>query len=486
MCLSPTKIRVVIEMNSNHTQHPLVSVIIPTYNRAALLVETVESVLAQTYPAIEIIVVDDGSTDGTAQVLEGYRGRVVTLSQSNQGETVARNAGFRAAHGQYISFLDDDDLILPTKIEKQVRLLETRPDVGIVYCRYYHIDEKGTRLSKSGLLPEGQILLQLALSDFIWAGGPLIRRSCLEKVGAYDETLPWNGRYAEDWDMWLRLALAGYTFACIQEPLGAYRLTRTGQTANITPSEDGNLAVLDKLFAQPSLPPEVAAAKNRIYAATYLWLSTRYYAAQQWESAQRTLRQAIHYDPTLLQPTDTWRHNMATQALSYRVADPIQFVSNSFAHLPEEADSLRSCQDMLLGHVHMQLALHHYYTEQIAAAQQHLLAAVALQPITPQQFVETLSQATFHFPLTDFRPYVDRVLVHLPAAVQAWRETRPQILGHIHLALAFEAFANQQQSQTLRHTLTALRYQPRYVQNRGVLSIFLKSLPGFARLFTRS
>lgn len=472
-------------MNSNHTQQPLVSVIIPTYNRAALLVETVESVLAQTYRAIETIVVDDGSTDSTAQVLERYRGRVVTLSQSNQGETVARNTGFRASHGQYISFLDDDDLILPTKIEKQVRLLETRSEVGVVHCRYYHIDEKGTRLSKSGLLPEGQVLLPLALSDFIWAGGPLIRRSCLEKVGAYDETLPWNGRYAEDWDMWLRLALAGYTFACIQEPLGAYRLTRTGQTANIAPSEDGNLAVLDKLFAQPHLPPEVAAAKNRIYAATYLWLSTRYYAAQQWEPAQRTLRQAIHHDPTLLQQTDTWHHNMATQALSYRVVDPIQFVTNIFNHLPKEAHALCSCQDRLLGHVHMQLALHHSYIGQIAATQQHLLEAMALQPITPQQFAETVSHATFHLPLVDFHAYVDGVLTHLPTVVQAWQGLRPQILGHIHLALAFEAFANQQRNLTLRHTLAALRYQPRYMRNRGVLSIFFKSLPGFARLFVQ-
>src|SRR5690606_2938173 len=141
-----------------------------------------------------------------------------------------------------------------------------------------------------------------------------------------------------------------------------------------------------------------------------------YYAAQQWADAQRTLRQAIQYDSTLLQQTDSWRHSMATQALSYRVAEPIQFIENIFAHLPEEAYPLRACQEVLLGHVHTHLALYDYYTGEIAAAQQHLLEALTLKPALRHEshtFAVTLSHTTFHLPVTDFHVYIDRVLAHL-------------------------------------------------------------------------
>ena len=459
----------------------LVSVIIPTYNRAALLTETINSVLAQTYPAVEIIVVDDGSTDNTAEVVAGYGDRVIYLQQENQGETVARNRGIQESKGVYLSFLDDDDLIFPTKIEKQVHVFAECPQISVVYCRHYHVDEKANPLGKAGLLPEGDVLLPLALGDFIWSGAPLIRRECVEAVGGYDANLPWRGKYGEDWDLWLQLALAGYQFACVQEPLGAYRLNRVGQTAQtaIKPSEEGNLATLQKLFSHPNVSLAVREARNRIYSACYLWLSSRYYVAEDWPNAQRTLREAVLACPELLTRPDEWLEKMTGQALSYRVTEPIAFVQTMLSQLPPEAEPLSCYRVQLLSRVHTLVALRHYSREEWSEAQTSLRMAIQLDPtmvMEPTFFIETLCHNALHLPVADPQHFINQVLRYLPEEAQKLKKTRPQILAQVSLGRAFEAYANQQRGATVRQVLQAIRYRPVFLKNRGVLSILLKSV----------
>src|SRR6266508_897311 len=120
----------------------LVSVVIPNYNCGRFLEETLESVFAQAYPAVEVIVVDDGSTDDSLQVLEKYAGRVNVIRQANQGVSAARNAGIRASHGELVALLDADDLWHPDKLAKQVALF-ANPAVGLVHCAVEYIDEQG-------------------------------------------------------------------------------------------------------------------------------------------------------------------------------------------------------------------------------------------------------------------------------------------------------------------------------------------------------
>ncbi len=122
---------------------PLVSVIIPTYNRAALVVQAVQSALNQTYTNMEIIVVNDGSTDNTPEILKEYEGKIKYVYQERSERSKARNEGFRHSTGSYIAFLDSDDLWLPTKIEKQVEVLNKKADVGLVYVGGQFIDTKG-------------------------------------------------------------------------------------------------------------------------------------------------------------------------------------------------------------------------------------------------------------------------------------------------------------------------------------------------------
>jgi glycosyltransferase involved in cell wall biosynthesis len=211
---------------------PLISIIIPTYNAEPYIGETLDSVLSQTYPRREIIVVDDGSTDRTPQCLEAYSSTIRYLRQENAGAGAARNAGLKAASGDYIAFLDADDLWLPEKLEVQLEVAKKHPESGLIACDGVRFDDtgaRGTRLIGASLAKrldataEGEVTGYF-YRDFIkWNLIPapaqtLIARSVVDGVGPMLEDLP----TCEDWDYYLRIALASpMTFH--KHPLVYYR-----------------------------------------------------------------------------------------------------------------------------------------------------------------------------------------------------------------------------------------------------------------------
>jgi len=184
---------------------PKVSVIIPTFNSAGTIAEAVDSALSQSHLDIEIIVVDDGSSDNTRIVLEQYRSKIKYLFQKNHGVAAARNCGMRLATGDYIAFLDADDVWLPTKIERQTAVLESDPGTGFVYCDNYFVDIRGEIIADYVRKVEffrGDMLIDLFCSHFLMTPAVMLRKECLEQIGYFDENL----RVGEDYDFFLRLA----------------------------------------------------------------------------------------------------------------------------------------------------------------------------------------------------------------------------------------------------------------------------------------
>lgn len=218
-------------------KNPLVSVIIPTYNRSHVICKAIESVLHQTYKNIELIVVDDGSTDDTPSKLAVYGQRVRVLRQDNSGPSVARNRAVKASHGEILAFLDSDDLWLPTKIEQQVYVLEnvensvpcclcnaiirgnpTNKRTSFALALLQAIYDKGIWLNVIGVLSTRCVFFTQAVA---------IRRSSFEKIGGFDESL-W---VMEDHDLALRLSLEG-PWAYIKEPLVIYNKGALGSLAD--------------------------------------------------------------------------------------------------------------------------------------------------------------------------------------------------------------------------------------------------------------
>jgi glycosyltransferase involved in cell wall biosynthesis len=199
---------------------PLVSVIIPAYNAAGFINRSIQSAINQTYQHLEIIVVDDGSTDQTREILSAFEARIRWFTQPNQGPSAARNAGFKASTGDLIAFLDADDFWFPEKIEKQVEVFRKQQSVGLVFCDALYKDERGNRIARAFELiepKEGWIFPELFTENFIPTLTVMIRRSCLQEIGLFDETL----LVAQDYDLWLRASRIT-AFAFVREPLAEY------------------------------------------------------------------------------------------------------------------------------------------------------------------------------------------------------------------------------------------------------------------------
>ncbi len=206
----------------------LVSVIIPAFNAATVIERTVRSVIAQSCAVLEILVVDDGSTDETGSVvkrLSADDSRISLLQQENRGVSAARNLGIKHARGEYIALLDADDIWFPEKIAKQVEVFRTSPDsVGLVYTQSVRIFEDGRPAVYSpGAEEEGTVFFPLLLGNFLQnSSTPMIRRGCFDRVGMYSlEYRELNAQGCEDWDIYLRVA-EHYEFRVVNEYLTGY------------------------------------------------------------------------------------------------------------------------------------------------------------------------------------------------------------------------------------------------------------------------
>lgn len=272
---------------------PKVSVIIPAYNAMTYLPVTLASVLRQTFTDLEVLIIDDGSSDNLEQwFTELIDPRVKLIRQENQGVAAARNTGIANAQGEYIAFLDADDLWEPTKLEKQVSCLENNPQVALVHTNMGLIDWQGKSLGRVIKSPaEGDALKKILQQNTVVTSSVMIRKFCLEKVGVFDINL----RSSEDWDLWVRIA-ASYPLAVIKEPLGYYRLHNNNMTKNWRMLEQ-DLQIIEKIFQ--GVPDELLHLKNRSYSNANIYLAWK--ALQNGDSQQATYfhTQAIAHYPQL-------------------------------------------------------------------------------------------------------------------------------------------------------------------------------------------
>jgi glycosyltransferase involved in cell wall biosynthesis len=194
---------------------PLVSVIIPTYNRGWIIKEAIDSVLAQDFIDFELIVVDDGSTDNTSEILHSYWEDINVIRQSNQGVSAARNRGLSEASGRFIAFLDSDDLWLPKKLSSQVDFFNSNPDALICQTEEIWV-RNGVRVNpkKRHKKPWGMIFEPSLALCLVSPSAVMIRRSLFDEIGVFDETLP----ACEDYDLWLRISCR-YPVFLIDTPL---------------------------------------------------------------------------------------------------------------------------------------------------------------------------------------------------------------------------------------------------------------------------
>jgi len=312
-----------------------VSVIIPAYNAMRYLPETLGTVLNQTFGDFEVVIVNDGSSDGIedwfSQISDS---RVKLISQQNQGLASARNTGIAHAQGDYLAFLDADDLWQPTKLEKQVLVLDNNPEVGLVYTWVNYVNETGEstgRVFKHQA--EGDVWQKLTEHNIVECGSvAMVRRSCIDQVGLFDEKFS-AFNVNEDWDMWLRIA-SNYPFKVIKEPLVGYRQRSTSGSKNWKAMAESFRIVIEKAF--DGATPELLELKRRSYGFANLCLA--------WKALQncdRDYQQAIDFRTLALTHYPRIRFDKEYFRLSIAIAIMQWFGPESYSRLLEMFHTLR-------------------------------------------------------------------------------------------------------------------------------------------------
>lgn len=227
---------------------PLISVIIPTYNRKEMVLRAIASVLGQTYKNLELYVVDDGSSDGTGEAVAHFRNdlRFHYRFQENRGQSAARNLAISLASGELIAFLDSDNYWEKDKLQRQILFRAENDCNDILYSDCMYIDGKGNRVAGSTVKRySGWILDKLVLSNFITNNTVLVPRYCFEELGSFDESL----RIAEDYDLWLRFATR-YTFLYHPEQVTFYCCDGDRLSTQEVQNIEVNCQILKRLFKQ--------------------------------------------------------------------------------------------------------------------------------------------------------------------------------------------------------------------------------------------
>jgi len=249
---------------------PLIAVVIPAYNLATFLPEALESVLAQTLPPedLDIVVIDDGSTDDTAKVAATFAPRVRCIRQENRGLPAARNRGAAETTAPYLTFLDADDRLAPEKLARELARLEADPGIHVAYSGWHYIDARGERLPQQGWSrDEGDILERLLLGNIIHPHAATLRRSTFEAAGGFDESLT----SVEDWDLWIRVSLNGARWAAVGAAALEYRIRDDGMHANPVRMLSNRLRVLQNTFARIAVShPHLMSVRPSAYRNAHI------------------------------------------------------------------------------------------------------------------------------------------------------------------------------------------------------------------------
>jgi len=314
---------------------PTISVIIPVYNGAKTIDRTINSVLLQTFSDFEIIVIDDGSIDETLEVV-GRIGdlRIKVYSYSNTGVSAARNHGINHAQGEYVSFIDADDLWTGDKLAAQYQALQDHPQAQVAYSWTDWIDENDRLLRPAAHMSlEGNIYANLLIIDFMGCGSnPLIHKQALLTVGGFDPVL----RGGEDWDLWIRLA-AQYEFVCVRSPQVLYRQVQNSASKDLELMERDGSRVITKSFQQAPASLQYLrfyALGNFYKAMLYRSLATTLSRKEALESTKYLYR-SIGNDPSFIKAKVTWKiifllcsTFLLPQSINQKLLDKFAFLKN--------------------------------------------------------------------------------------------------------------------------------------------------------------
>lgn len=376
-------------MNSSSQLQGLVSVIIPTYNHAQYVGYAIQSILDQNYWNYQIIVVDDGSTDNTQEVVDQFGDRVDYILQKNKGLSAARNTGIRAATGEFIGLLDADDMYEPDFMSTLVPMLATDPEVGGIYTGFRFIDQLNQPFFRKEIcvVPSDKLYKTLIGGNLFVPELMLIRRNCYLDVGMFDESL----RACEDWDMWLRITKK-YQILGTTKILTRHRVLPESMSSDPIRMLNNRIAVIKKHFnLEVTDVSRWTAIQRRAYARAYLLTAVEYLQNHDVRQAYDCFFEMVTVYPDILAELETFyelgfgdqskgfRGDFSTLNLPYNSRVLLDMLARLYM-APKITEVVGALRKEAYANAYLVLGLLSYGTRQYSASRGFLLNSILAKP----------------------------------------------------------------------------------------------------------
>lgn len=459
---------------------PLVTVVIPAYNQARFLGETLDSVLCQTYRNFEIVVVNDASTDNTEEVVRGYQDpRIRYMAHdSNKGLPATRNTGIRAARGEFVMLLDADDLFHRQKMEVHVEHLIKHPEAGVTYNARYELNYSSRGIRELVWPPNAVTLSDFVLGYPFTPSDTVLRKDWIARAGYFDERCVNGG---EDLELPVKLLLAGCRFSGVKRALN-YRRHHPGRhRKNLKARMEEVLWVLETIFSDPRCPPEVKSLRDKAHMTNYLGYA--YYAFIGGDTAlgQSYIAEAARLKPDILEgsPCPAATFFMAS-SISDDTVDHQERLKEILSQVPPQMQPLASQYNWMAGRGFLLKGTRAAVWENPGGGDEFFARAWELGAEIDESYLRDLSYQLTNYE-TEFGAAATRsALRRLKSCfrkMKAGRKTR-LLQAHFSAGRAFHYFENGEYSKVAARALNTIANDPRYLLNRGLLAVLFRSVTG--------
>ena len=461
---------------------PKFSVIIPAYNNADFLGDAIQSVLDQTSPDFEIIVVNDASPDHTPEVIGQFHDpRIKYITHEiNRGLAAARNSGMRASSGEYIALLDGDDFFHPEKLRLHFEFLEKHPEVGVTYNSRFELNHSARTIREVWRPP-----LTVSLSDLVlgFPFGPsdmVLRHVWAFRVNLFDESYTYFG---EDLDINCRLALAGCKFASVDRALN-YRRYHSGRIIkNLREYQEAEIKPLYKIFADPQCPPEVLALRNIALSNRYLGWTNVAFAQEETALGQEFCLKAFRLNPSILDGNPC---QLVASFISYSILDESrdhdELLRRIFSQLPPEMRGLSIQCEQAVAHAYLLKGIRAIIWDHIDDGREYLSHAAALGAQIDDTFLQGLTYQLLNYETEFGTEAIQNVLQNLIQCLKkvGFRNDVKKLKGCYLVNRAFKSYHVGEYNGVPKEVMRAILNDPRYLVNCGVISILIHSI--FAKM----
>jgi glycosyltransferase involved in cell wall biosynthesis len=446
----------------------------PTYNQAKYIGEAIQSVLDQTYTYWELIVIDDGSTDSTDDIVANFNDpRIRYVFQTNQGASEARNEGIARTTGEYIAFLDADDLYLPDKLQAQITHLDQNPEIGLTYGSRIEINERGNRVNLARLPAKAS--LETIVLGFPFAPTDLmVRRHWIEKTGGFSSSFVVN----EDRDLYIRLVLAGCQCVGIEQFLSHRRLDTNKTFRDLPARLDDMLRALKTAFDDPRCPAEVRVLAELTHYNIYLSWAYQASIQEATSLAQTYFQKILHYEPSVLTSETKKLLSFLIHAATRDDGNHEARLRSVFAQLPPPMASLTRHCDWAIARGYLIRGMKNILWKRDAQGWEYLRQAIAMGAKVDEPFLRLLVEQLVNYE-TAFGPVAAHAAaqdVALSLQKVSTRADARWLQGCFAFNRALKNYRTGHYANVVPSALQAILHDPTYLANRGLVAVAVRSV----------